>query len=89
MEDEHSTLNHGREGTYFEFARARGQVLAVQASIYKGNEYIDVRVHYRPDGPGTPLKPTGKGVTIPYDLADEIADAIKYIALEAFSDDGR
>lgn len=89
MVNERNTPNDGREATCFEFPRSRGQTPLVQWSSFKGNEYIDVRVHYQPDGPGTPLKPTGKGVTIPFDKADEIAAAIKQIALEASDDDGR
>jgi len=49
--------------------------IRVQKSEYKGYEFVDVRKFYEDDE--GELRPTKKGIALPLDVADEVADAIK------------
>lgn len=56
--------------------------VVIQPSEYKGVDYIDVRNFYKPSG-SDELKPTPKGIMVPVDLAEEVAQAI-LVQLKAF-----
>ncbi len=56
-------------------------VIRVQKSEYKGYEFLDVRKFYK-DEETEEYKPTKKGIAIPLDVADEVADAIKEVNKE-------
>lgn len=51
----------------------------------EGYEFIDVRQWFV-DKDGT-LRPTSKGISVPPDLADELATSIRKVARQAQTDD--
>lgn len=53
---------------------ARGEVIRVEVTEYKGNHYLNLRVWYT-DKEGE-LKPTQKGIAIPPELYDSLKEAV-------------
>ncbi|WCL49562.1 transcriptional coactivator p15/PC4 family protein [Leptospira sp. GIMC2001] len=53
---------------------ARGEVIRVEVSEFKGSTYLNLRVWYT-DKDGE-LKPTQKGIAIPPELYDQVKEAI-------------
>jgi hypothetical protein len=51
----------------------RGEKIRVKKCEKRGKKFVDVRTYYIKNDVLTP----GKGIAIPDDLADEVADAIK------------
>jgi len=50
-------------------------LIRVEKKEFQGHEFIDVRRYYKTDD--GEWRPTPKGVTLPLDKAEEIAEAIK------------
>ena len=50
-------------------------IIRIKKSEYKGFTFIDVRKYYEAEE--SEFKPTKKGIALPLDVADEVADAIK------------
>ncbi len=50
----------------------RGEKIIIKNCEKRGKKYVDVRTYYLKDGELSP----GKGIAIPDDLADEVAQAI-------------
>ena len=46
-------------------------IIRIQKTIYKDKTYIDIRKYYK-DEETDEFKPTRKGITIPFDIAEDI-----------------
>lgn len=57
------------------FPRHPGEELRVWAEPYKGQEYVHARTFYDP-GDGAGFRPTKKGVTLPPEIAAQVALAM-------------
>ncbi len=51
-------------------------LIGVQKNEYKGKVYIDIRKFYEDRDTGE-WKPTRKGISIPINLAEEVAESIR------------
>lgn len=67
-----STNSHQK--VVIEKASGRGAIV-VKPTEFKGAVYVDVRNYYKA-GESEELKPTQKGIMVPLDLAESVADAI-------------
>jgi hypothetical protein len=58
-----------------EFARTDFDVVRITKRAYKGRDYVDVRIFYKPEGEAE-LRPTKKGVTVPGELLPGLIEAL-------------
>lgn len=55
-------------------------IVRVQKAEFKEHKFLDVRKYYKTDEGD--YKPTRKGIALPFDIANEVADAIKKVNKE-------
>ena len=62
----------------YQFSRNDGEQIMFSIRQYKDKRYLDIRMFYQPK-PDEQYRPTKKGITIPLELTDEMANGIKRV----------
>lgn len=67
--------NEAQEEIIYQFEKNEREVVKLRKSVFKGKEYVDLRLYVHAEGGGEDI-PTKKGVNLPIDKIPELKKAI-------------